>query len=89
MNRRRFQLGFSMVELMATLSVVALLAGLSLPGLGRARHAGGHQVRQDPFTFRLGIRSDRAVHAIQVNTRPGTRFHHGADQGAPAAREFF
>lgn len=31
--------GFSMVELMATVSVVALLAGLSLPGLGRARHA--------------------------------------------------
>lgn len=39
MNRRRCQFGFSMVELMATLSVVALLAGLSLPGLGRARHA--------------------------------------------------
>ncbi len=31
--------GFSMVELMATISVVALLAGLSLPGLGRARQA--------------------------------------------------
>lgn len=39
MMRRRCQRGFSLVELLATVSVVALLAGLSLPSLGRARHA--------------------------------------------------
>ena len=48
--------GFSMVELLATLSVVALLAGLSLPGMGRARQAAA-QARCISNLRQLGIAS--------------------------------
>ena len=39
---RRSTGGFSMVELITTISVIALIAGLSLSGMGRARQAASH-----------------------------------------------
>lgn len=80
MSRKRVQAGISLIEQVMVVAVVAILACIAVPSLGKLIH--GHQLRAAQFTYLVTLRYARST-AVEENSRilfcPSADGHHCKD----------